>query len=85
VVAAKAIVMGDLRFISEAQKKQRGKDARDRCSIVTAGCFKITFDDGYPAMTPSEQNYELLRQMDQVSQDLASARSRHSTRRSGAR
>jgi glutamate carboxypeptidase len=31
---------------------------------------KITFDDGYPAMTPNEGNYALLKQLDQVSQDL---------------
>ncbi|MFL6227249.1 MAG: M20/M25/M40 family metallo-hydrolase [Pyrinomonadaceae bacterium] len=31
---------------------------------------KITFRDGLPAMTPSEGNYALLRQLDQVSQYL---------------
>ena len=32
---------------------------------------KITFEDGLPAMTPSAGNYELLKQLDKVSEDLA--------------
>jgi glutamate carboxypeptidase len=31
---------------------------------------KITFREGLPAMTPTEGNYALLKQLDQVSQDL---------------
>jgi len=71
VVAAKAIVMGDLRFISEEQKEAaRAKMREIVARSLPRASSKITFDDGYPAMTPSAQNYALLRQMDQVSQDL---------------
>ncbi len=71
VIPAKVIVMGDLRFISEAQKEA----ARTKMRAITAQNLpgtsaKITFEDGYPAMTPTEANYELLKQMAQVSQDL---------------
>jgi glutamate carboxypeptidase len=31
---------------------------------------KISFEDGYPAMTPTEGNTALLKQLNQVSQDL---------------
>jgi len=71
VVAGKAIVRGDLRFISEAQKEAARAKMRE---IVARGLphasSKITFEDGYPAMTPSEGNYALLREMDRASQDL---------------
>jgi glutamate carboxypeptidase len=71
VVPARVIVMGDLRFISEQQKEAARAKMRE---IVARGLprasAKIIFQDGYPAMTPTERNYALLRQMDQVSQDL---------------
>jgi glutamate carboxypeptidase len=71
VIPAKVIVMGDLRFISEAQKEAARAKMRE---IVTHNLPRtsatITFEDGYPAMTPSEANFELLKQMDRVSQDL---------------
>ncbi|MBA2702668.1 MAG: M20/M25/M40 family metallo-hydrolase, partial [Blastocatellia bacterium] len=35
---------------------------------------RITFEDRYPAMTPNEGNYQLLKQLDQVSQDLGSGK-----------
>lgn len=71
VVAAKAIVMGDLRFISEEQKEAaRAKMREIVARSLPRASSRITFEDGYPAMTPSDQNYALLRQMDQVSQDL---------------
>ncbi|MDQ2920518.1 MAG: M20/M25/M40 family metallo-hydrolase [Acidobacteriota bacterium] len=71
VVAAKAIVMGDLRFISEEQKEAARVKMREIVArALPRASSKITFDDGYPAMTPSEGNYALLKEMDQVSQDL---------------
>jgi glutamate carboxypeptidase len=71
VVAAKAIVRGDLRFISEAQKEAaRAKMREIVARSLPRASSKITFDDGYPAMTPSDGNYALLKEMDQVSQDL---------------
>lgn len=71
VVAAKAIVRGDLRFISEEQKETTRTKMREIVArSLPRASSKITFDDGYPAMTPSDGNYVLLRAMDQVSQDL---------------
>jgi glutamate carboxypeptidase len=71
VVPAKVIVKGDLRFISEQQKEATRAKMRD---IVSKHLPKtnatITFEDGIPAMTPNEDNYALLKQLDQVSQDL---------------
>lgn len=71
VIPAKVVVNGDLRFISEEQKAAARVRMRE---IVARGLpgttAKITFDDGYPAMTPNEGNYALLKQLDQVSQDL---------------
>lgn len=71
VVAAKVVVNGDLRFISEEQKES----ARKRMSAIVAKSLsgataKITFEDGIPAMTPVEGNYDLLKQLDKVSRDL---------------
>lgn len=71
VVPAKLVVNGDLRFISEEQKEK----ARSRMLEIVAKNLpgtssKITFFDGLPAMTPSEGNYELLKKLDKVSQDL---------------
>lgn len=71
VVPNKVIVKGDLRFISEQQKEATRSKMRE---IVAKNLLrtsaKITFEDGIPAMTPVEANYTLLKQYDQVSQDL---------------
>lgn len=71
VVPAKVIVRGDLRFIREEQKEA----ARARMRAIVAKSLpgtsaKITFADGIPAMSPSEGNFQLLKQLDAVSQDL---------------
>ncbi|MFN0122097.1 MAG: M20/M25/M40 family metallo-hydrolase [Blastocatellia bacterium] len=73
VVPAKVIVKGDLRFISEEQKAT----ARARMQTIVAHNLpgttaKITFEDGYPAMTPTAGNYELLKKLNEVSRDLGS-------------
>lgn len=71
VVPARLIVSGDLRFISEEQKAA----ARAKMSEIVARSLpgtssKITFADGFSAMTPKASNYELLKELDKVSQDL---------------
>lgn len=71
VVAAKAIVRGDLRFISEEQKEAARNKMREIVAKNLPGATaKITFEDGIPAMSPQEANYDLLKQLDQVSRDL---------------
>jgi glutamate carboxypeptidase len=72
VVANRVIVKGDLRFISEAQKEAaRAKMREIVAKNLPRTKAKISFEDGIPAMTPTEANYALLKQFDQVSQDLS--------------
>ena len=71
VVAEHATVTGDLRAISLTQLEA----ARAKMTFVASQNLPgtsaiLTFDDGYPPLAPSEGNYELLNQFDQVSQDL---------------
>jgi len=71
VVAAKATVRGDLRFINEEQKEAARAKMREIVAKSLPGASaKITFTDGIPAMPPTEGNYALLKQLDQVSHDL---------------
>jgi glutamate carboxypeptidase len=71
VVPAKAIVRGDLRFISEQQKEAARARMREIVAKNLAGATaKITFSDGIPAMSPTEGNYALLKVLDTASQDL---------------
>jgi glutamate carboxypeptidase len=71
VVPQKVIVRGDLRFSNDEQKEAARAKMR---SIVAANLPRtsatITFEDGIPAMAPTEGNYALLSQLSQVSQDL---------------
>jgi glutamate carboxypeptidase len=75
VIPAKVIVNGDLRFISEEQKETARARMREIVVKSLQGTTaKITFEDGLPAMTPTEGNYALLKQLGQVSQDLGFAK-----------
>jgi glutamate carboxypeptidase len=65
------IVRGDLRFSNEAEKEA----ARTRMRAIVAANLpvtsaKISFEDGIPAMAPTEGNYAILNQLSQASQDL---------------
>ena len=71
VVAQTAYVQGGLRFISEDQKER----ARTKMREIVAQNLphtsaEITFQDSYPAMKPTPENYELLEVLSQVSQDM---------------
>jgi len=71
VVPAKVKVNGDLRFISEDQKNLARSKMREIVAKSLAGTkAKVTFFDGLPAMTPNDANYALLKQLDEVSQEL---------------
>ena len=71
VVPAKVVVEGDLRFISEQQKEDARTKMREIVAKNLAGTSAtIAFENGIPAMTPVPGNYELLKQLDQVSRDL---------------
>jgi glutamate carboxypeptidase len=71
VVPAKVIVRGDLRFIREEQKEATRTKMREIVAKSLPGASaKITFADGIPAMSPTEGNYKLLKELAAVSQDL---------------
>lgn len=71
VVPAKVIVRGDLRFISEQQKETtRAKMGEIVAKSLPGASARITFAEGIPAMSPSEGNMKLLKELDAVSQDL---------------
>jgi len=71
VVAQTAYVQGGLRFISEAQKEE----ARNKMRAIVANNLPQTsavveFQDSYPAMKPTPENYALLETLSKVSQDM---------------
>jgi glutamate carboxypeptidase len=71
VVPAKVSVRGDLRFNNEAVKETaRAKMRQIVAANLPLTSAKITFEDGIPAMAPTDGNYALLNQLSQVSQDL---------------
>lgn len=71
VTAQRVVVHGGLRFISEEQKER----AREKMRAVVARSLpktsaEIRFEDGYPAMSPTEGNQKLFALFDTVSRDL---------------
>jgi glutamate carboxypeptidase len=71
IVAQRTLVRGDLRTISAEQLAE----AQAKMQAIVAGHLPRTsailkFDEGYPAMPPTERNSVLLAQLSQVSQDL---------------
>jgi glutamate carboxypeptidase len=71
IVASSALVKGDLRFLSEAQKES----ARARMREIVSKSLPITkatisFEDGIPAMEPSAANEALRKTVDQISRDM---------------
>ncbi|MGM9510378.1 M20/M25/M40 family metallo-hydrolase [Larkinella sp. GY13] len=71
IVAPSALVKGDLRFISEKQKESaraRMRDIVEKSLPLTKAT--ITFQDGIPAMEPSEKNENLRKVVDQISRDM---------------
>ncbi|MGA7617664.1 MAG: M20/M25/M40 family metallo-hydrolase, partial [Thermoanaerobaculia bacterium] len=71
VVARSVIVTGDLRFLSNDQRDAAKETMR---SIVAQHLpltsATINFHDEYPAMSPTDGNYALLKVLDRASQDL---------------
>lgn len=71
VVAQKAVVDGDLRFISEEQKeKARAVMRKIVARNLPLTGAEIEFIDSYPAMSPSKGNDALLAFYSGVSEDL---------------
>lgn len=71
VVASELVVYGGLRFISEEQKENARNKMREIVQNNLPGTSAtINFSDSYPAMQPTEGNMNLLKTLDQVSEDL---------------
>ncbi len=71
VIAQSVVVDGGLRFISEEQKERAGARMQEVVSRhLPLTSARIEFEDGYPAMAPTEANYELLGVLDEASRDL---------------
>jgi len=72
VIPEHAVVSGDLRALS----REQFENARKRMTaIVTSSSLahtkaEITFDEGYPPLTPTEGNKKLLAMYDRASQDV---------------
>ena len=71
VIPETVVVAGDLRFISEEQRES----AKERMRAIVAESLPhtsatLTFQDSYPAMSPTAGNYALLKQLDEVSREL---------------
>ena len=71
VVPENAVVTGDLRTISIAQREAAKTKMRDIVAAHLPGTSaQITFKDGYPPLAPSAGNRRLLARYDEVSRDL---------------
>lgn len=71
IVAGTALVKGDLRFLTEAQKEKARASMRaivDKSLPLTKAT--ISFSDGIPGMEPSAANDELRKQVDKLSRDM---------------
>jgi glutamate carboxypeptidase len=71
IIAPTATVIGDLRFLTEAQKE--AARARMRAIVaqnLTGTTAEITFTDGLPGMAPTPGNQRLAALADQASRDL---------------
>ena len=72
IISPLAVVMGDLRFLTEGQKDSARQKMR---AIATTGNLpgttaSIRFEDGITSMEPTAGNQALARQLSQVSTDL---------------
>jgi glutamate carboxypeptidase len=71
IVAGRATVSGDLRFLSEEQKERARTRMREIVSRSLPGTSaEIAFTDEYPAMSPTPGNSRLLAVYDAASQAL---------------
>jgi len=71
IIAQRTVVRGDLRYVSAAQLAA----AKTIMQAIVARHLprtsaELRFEEGYPAMPPTEANHALLQQLNQVSLDL---------------
>lgn len=71
IIAPTAIVVGDLRFLTEAQKEAARAKMREIVARSLPGTrAEIAFADGLPGMAPTAGNQRLAALADQASRDL---------------
>ena len=71
VIAQTTYVKGDLRASSAEQLEQARAKMREIISHnLRRTSAKIAFEDGYPSMSATPENYALIKQLDQASRDL---------------
>lgn len=71
IIPATAIARGDLRTLSNEQTMSMRQKMRDIVARPLGGTSaEITFEEGYPAMPPTEGNRALLGVMNGVNRDL---------------
>jgi glutamate carboxypeptidase len=71
VVAKTALARGDFRFLNESQKNAFENKVRNIVNANLVGTqATVTFENGIPAMPPTENNLKLLEQYSAVSVDL---------------
>lgn len=72
IVADRAVIEGDLRFLTPEQRTELMQTME---RIVTTGNLphstaRVQWNEGYPSMPPTQGNYALARILDGVSRDL---------------
>jgi glutamate carboxypeptidase len=72
IISPFAIVQGDLRFLTSAQKEKARKNMRKIATThnLPGTRAEISFTDGIPSMEPTAGNQAVLKQLNKVSVDL---------------
>lgn len=71
IVAKQVVVQGDLRYLTPGQLDSAKTTMRDIVANSLPGTSaRISFDDGYPGMPPTDGGRAVLKVFDQVSRDL---------------
>jgi glutamate carboxypeptidase len=71
IISPSVVVTGDLRFLTEAQKqaaREKMKEIVNRHLNGTSA--EIRFQDGIPAMEPTEGNSRILKTIDEISRSM---------------
>lgn len=71
IISPKTVAIGDLRFLSEAQKERARDTMRAIVSQHLPGSdAKITFEDGIPSMPPTPGNEALVSKVSEISEAM---------------
>ncbi|MHA4809725.1 M20/M25/M40 family metallo-hydrolase [Flavitalea flava] len=71
IISPASYAIGDLRFISEAQKNAAREKMKGIVSASLPGTHStISFTDGLPSMEPTTGNLQLVKELDKVTRDM---------------